>query len=207
MISYKNSIHRILFPWFVWKMDSPDIFLTFDDGPHPVATPIVLNILQERRIKATFFLSGRAAKEHQSLVKEVESEGHSIGVHGFNHTRSMAWSKQITLTEIQQTEEAIALSGARAANIFRPPYGFFTWNTISAIRELHYRLIMWTTSSGDFRKNWTDERVRVTAMAKLSAGTILLMHDNELTKSRVQNVLPRIISNIQERGFTFQPIH
>ncbi len=188
-------------------MDSPDIFLTFDDGPHPVATPAVLKILQARKIKGTFFMSGMAIKKYPSLVKEVDAEEHSIAVHAFHHTRAIALSKKTTMSEIVQTEEAITRAGARAIKFFRPPYGFFSWNTISAAKELNYKLVMWTISTGDFRREWSDEQVRTTALTKLTAGAILVFHDNELTKSRVQQVLPGVITGIQERSLAFGLIH
>jgi len=184
-------------------MESPDVFLTFDDGPHPVATPTVLEILQAHKIKGTFFMSGLAVTKYPSLVKEVEAENHRIGIHAFNHTKAIALSKTTTKSEILQTEEAITRAGAHAAKLFRPPYGFFSWNTISATKELSYRLVMWTTSTGDFRKDWSDEQVRTTALTKLTPGAILVFHDNELTKLRVQQVLPGVIARIQELGLAF----
>lgn len=206
MIDHTGSIHQFLFPSLIWKINSPDIFLTFDDGPHLTATPAVLKILQEHKIKATFFLNGRAVEEHRSLVGEIQAERHSIGIHAFNHTRSAALSKKKTMNEILRTEEAIVNAGARPAKIFRPPFGFFSWNTIAAARALRYRLIMWTTLTGDFRQNWSDDRVCSTAAAKLSGGAILVFHDNELTKSRIQRVLARVISDIRVKGFTFGAI-
>jgi peptidoglycan/xylan/chitin deacetylase (PgdA/CDA1 family) len=166
----------------------------------------VLEILQTHKIKGTFFISGLAVKKYPSLVKEIEAEKHSIGIHAFNHTRSIAFSKKTTMSEILQTEEAITQAGVRSAKIFRPPYGFFSWNTISATNELKYKLVMWTTSTGDFRRDWSDEQVCTTALTKLTSGAILVFHDNELTKSRVRQVLPRVIAGIQERSLGFGSI-
>ncbi len=206
MSSHTNKIHRLLFPSILWKMDSPDIFLTFDDGPHPVATPIVLEILRTHKIKGTFFMSGLAVKKYPSLVKEVEAEKHTIGIHAFNHVRSIAFSKKTTMSEILRTQEAITQIGVHAAKIFRPPYGFFSWNTISASKELKYKLVMWTTSTGDYRRDRSDEYVWSTALTKLVPGAILVFHDNELTKSRIRQVLPRVIAGIQERSLGFGSI-
>jgi peptidoglycan-N-acetylglucosamine deacetylase len=206
MSSHTTKLHQIFFPSILWKMNSPDIFLTFDDGPHPVATPIVLKILQANKIKGTFFMSGSAVKQYPSLVKEVEAEKHSIGIHAYNHTRSIAYSKKTTLSEILQTEEAITQVGAHPAKLFRPPYGFFTWNTISAAKQLEYKLVMWSTSTGDYRKDWSNDQVCVNALTKLATGAILVFHDNELTKTKVQQILPRVITGIQERGLGFGSI-
>lgn len=187
-------------------MNSPDIFLTFDDGPHVSATPAVLKILQDHKIRGTFFLSGQAVERNRSLVSEIGAEGHSIGVHAFNHTRSGAFSRKQSMQEILRTEEAIVNAGARPVKIFRPPFGFFSWNTIAAARMLNYRLIMWTTLTGDFRDSWTDDKVCSTAAAKLSGGAILVFHDNELTKNRIESVLERVIAGIQLKGFAFGAI-
>lgn len=206
MSSHTTKLHQILFPSIVWKMNSPDIFLTFDDGPHPVATPIVLKILQASKIKGTFFMSGSAVEQNPSLVREVEAEEHSIGIHAYNHSRSIAYSKKTTMREILQTEEAISNLGVHPAKLFRPPYGFFTWNTISATRQLKYKLVMWSTSTGDYRKDWSDNQVYTNALTKLTSGAILVFHDNELTKTKVQQVLPRVIAGIEERGLGFGSI-
>jgi peptidoglycan/xylan/chitin deacetylase (PgdA/CDA1 family) len=187
-------------------MNTRDIYLTFDDGPHPDATPSVLNILRSEKIKGTFFLTGSNVSYNRSLVKEIFAEGHSIGIHAYTHRREMAFSKEETKREIRQTESAISETGAAAYKLFRPPFGFFSWNTISAAKDLKYKIVMWTTLTGDFRRNWPDERVTSTALSKLAGGAILVLHDNEATKSRITRILPDIIGRIRDRGFTFQSI-
>jgi peptidoglycan/xylan/chitin deacetylase (PgdA/CDA1 family) len=206
MISHTGRIHQLLFPSLVWKMDSPNIFLTFDDGPHPVATPTVLNILKSYDIKATFFLSGNAVGANQSIVKEMATEGHSLGIHAYNHIRAIAFSKRETMHEIRRTQEEIENIVPLRSRLFRPPFGFFSWNTISAARAQNYKLIMWTTLTGDFRSNWSNGRIVATALTKLTSGSILVFHDNELTKSRISKILPETITRIQDLGFTFQAI-
>jgi peptidoglycan/xylan/chitin deacetylase (PgdA/CDA1 family) len=206
VISHTGRIHQLLFPWLEWRINSPNIFLTFDDGPHPAATPAVLNVLKTQNVKATFFLSGAAAAHFPSLVGDIAAEGHSIGIHAFNHTRRIAFSMKETVCEILQAEEAITKAAPRVTKLFRPPFGFFSWNTVAAARTLNYRLIMWTTLCGDFRSNWSDEKVVATALTKLSGGSILVFHDNELTKTRIAAVLTQSIEKIRDHGFTFDSI-
>jgi len=206
MIAHTGSLHRFLFPSFVWRMNSPDIFLTFDDGPHPTATPEVLKVLNTARIKGTFFLTGSNAVRYSSLVTELGTEGHCVGVHAFNHSRALAFSRAATRNEILRTEEVISSAGVNPVKIFRPPFGAFTWNTVSAARSLQYRIIMWTTLTGDFRPSWSDEKITSTALSKLSAGAILVFHDNESTKSRIAGVLTDTIARIKDHGFNFQAI-
>lgn len=206
MMSHTGKVHQLLFPSLEWRMDSTNIFLTFDDGPHQEATPAVLKVLGTNGIKATFFVSGKAAEKYPSLVRELASDGHSIGIHAFTHTRILALSKKKTMDEILRTAEEIKKAAPLAARLFRPPFGFFSWNTIDAAKTLDYRLIMWTTLTGDFRNSWSDKKVVATALTKLSGGSILVFHDNELTKSRISTILSETIKKTQDRGFTFDLI-
>lgn len=110
------------------------------------------------------------------------------------------------MSEILRTEDAMTKAGARALKIFRPPFGMFSWNTVAAAKELGYKLIMWTTLTGDFRRDWPEEKVCATALTKLSEGAILVFHDNELTQSRIAPLLKDVIARIQNLGFSFQSI-
>ena len=206
MISHTGRVHQFLFPSLEWRINSPRIFLTFDDGPHPIATPEVLRVLKEQNVKATFFVSGAAAARFPSVLSDIAKDGHSIGIHAFSHTRKIAFSMEATVREILKAQEEIIKSAPNAMKLFRPPFGFFSWNTITAARMLKYRLIMWSTLCGDFRKNWPDEKVVETALTKLSGGSILVFHDNELTKTRIGPILTQTIEKIRDRAFSFDSI-
>ncbi|MEX0602890.1 MAG: polysaccharide deacetylase family protein, partial [Bacteroidota bacterium] len=80
---------QVLFPSVVWSTSSSALHLTFDDGPHPVATPRLLQVLRDRGVQATFFLCGEAANNHPRLVREIHADGHVIGSHGYDHRRLM----------------------------------------------------------------------------------------------------------------------
>ena len=204
MFSHTGLLHRVLFPSVIWKMTSTGVFLTFDDGPHPEATPAVLDVLRRNSVHATFFITGTAVKKNPELVLQIAAEGHSLGIHGYQHKRSSAVSKRITEHEIVQTEKEIRDAGAQPCLLFRPPFGFFTWNTIAAANSLHYKLVMWTTLTGDFRPNWPDDKVVKTALQSLSGGAVLVFHDNELTKSRIKFVLQSTIVAVRELGYSFE---
>jgi peptidoglycan-N-acetylglucosamine deacetylase len=205
MISRTGAINRLLFPSVIWKMPSEEIFLTFDDGPHPLATPAVLKVLAAQGITATFFLSGEAASKFPSIISDIASAGHSIGVHSFHHTRNAAFSKSKTKTEILSAEKAITDHVQQENKLFRPPYGFFTWNSIAATRELGYRFIMWTNLTGDFRE-WDIKRIVLNATRDLKGGSILVFHDNHLTMNKISPILQETIQTIRNRGFTFGKI-
>ena len=205
MISHTRLIHQILFPSLIWKMNSGSIYLTFDDGPHPQATPLVLDLLDAEQVEATFFLTGEAVARFPSLVKDIASGGHSIGVHAYHHTRKAAFSKQNTKSEIRTTEAAIRQHVELPNKLFRPPYGFFTWNSIAAAEEMGYKFIMWTVLTGDFRQ-WPVDKIVKNATHRLASGSILVFHDNELTVHTVAQVVRESIRQIRDLGFTFKKI-
>ena len=205
MISHTGVLHKFLFPSLLWRMPGEKIFLTFDDGPHPVATPIVLDVLQQHNIKATFFLTGKNISAQYQLVQRIEREGHSIGIHAYNHTRAIALSKIRTKEEIRKTEQELSGLINKRIRLFRPPFGAFSWNTIAAARELNYLLVMWSCLTGDFR-NWTNDRIVTNAMKKIKKGAILVFHDNDLTQHKINDVLNRTIVEIKKLKFEFGAI-
>ncbi len=202
MISHTGRLHQLLFPSLVWKIPSQHIFLTFDDGPHSQATPAVLDVLSRYQVPATFFLSGMNVARNRSLVKEISGQHHAIGIHGFNHTRISALSFENSKKEIERTEKEIGGVVPMQSRLFRPPFGFFSWNTIRAARELNYQLVMWTVLTGDFRP-WANQKIIENTMKNLSPGSILVFHDNELTKDKISPLLTECIERIRDRGFSF----
>lgn len=205
MITHTGLIHRMLFPSMVWRMPSQKIFLTFDDGPHPTATPSVLDVCKRHNIRATFFLTGENIPGNEQIVKRIAEEGHSIGIHAYTHTRTLALSKVRTKEEILKTKQLIQSLTVQRIRLFRPPFGFFSWNTIAAAKELDLLLVMWSCLTGDFR-NWTEEKIIKTAASKLDKGSILVFHDNDVTVHKISNVVSRTITEIQKRGFDFGAI-
>jgi peptidoglycan/xylan/chitin deacetylase (PgdA/CDA1 family) len=205
MVSHTGRLHQLLFPSLVWKIPSQHIFLTFDDGPHSEATPAALNVLSRHQIPATFFLSGMNVARNRSLVKEISEQHHTIGIHGFHHTRSASFSLRRSKNEIEKTEKEITGIVPLKSRLFRPPFGFFSWNTIRAARELHYRLVMWTVLTGDFR-SWENNKIIEKTMKNLLPGSILVFHDNDLTKNKITSLLIECIERIRERGFSFSSI-
>ncbi len=200
MFTHTGILHRTLFPSLLWRMPGKKIYLTFDDGPHSTATPAVLDVLKKHSVRATFFLSGKNISTREEIVKRISDEGHSIGIHGYNHTRMLAFSEEQTKKEIEQTEQMLTAIIQQKIRLFRPPFGFFSWNTLSAARQLSYVLVMWSCLTGDFR-NWTNKKIVHIALSKISNGSILVFHDNDLTQNKIAVILNDVISEIKKRGF------
>lgn len=205
MIQHTGWIHRFLFPSLLWRMPGKRIYLTFDDGPHSAATPAVLDVLQHHGIRATFFLSGKNIQGRESIIRRIAAEGHSIGIHAFNHSRGLAFSKERTKEEIIRTTQLLNTIVSVRPRLFRPPFGFFSWKTIAAARDLGYVLVMWSCLTGDF-SSLSNSDVSTITLNNLSHGSILVFHDNDLTERRIADLLNDVIPKIRSLGFEFGAI-
>ncbi|MDP1677445.1 MAG: polysaccharide deacetylase family protein [Bacteroidota bacterium] len=204
MFLHTGILHRMFFPSMIWRMPGKKIYITFDDGPHSI-TPLILDVLNKHSVRATFFLSGKNIIGREEIVKRISTEGHSIGIHAFNHSRFLALSKERTKKEIEQTSQLLSQLIPQNIRFFRPPFGFFSWNTIAAARELGFFLIMWSCLTGDFY-DWTNERIVNNVIKNLSGGSILVFHDNDLTQEKIVSLLNEVIPKIKYLGFEFGAI-
>jgi peptidoglycan/xylan/chitin deacetylase (PgdA/CDA1 family) len=181
--------------------------ITFDDGPNPRATPIILDVLKERNVPATFFVLGRHADRWPELVKRMADEGHQIGNHGYFHRKLHRRSPAYVRDDLTRGVEAIERAcGVRPA-VFRAPHGFRNpWVTPIA-RSLGERTIGWSLGVWDSARPGADEIVR-RALAGMRAGSILLLHDGDgydADGDRMQTAqaLPRIIDGLRDKAFRF----
>jgi peptidoglycan/xylan/chitin deacetylase (PgdA/CDA1 family) len=207
MIWTNPSILGCVFPWILWKGPawSTDVFLTFDDGPHPEYTPRVLEILKRERIAGTFFLNGRNVLLHPGVTERIRFEGHVIGNHGFSHSRLDWKNAGFILSEIAGTDDAIRRAAGRSPVFFRPPYGRFDPRFRKWMVESGHRLVLWSLLAGDFldiRPDALIERVRRSARP----GAIVVLHDGHPNAPAMIAALPEIIRGLRNAGFTFKPL-
>ena len=179
--------------------------LTFDDGPHPLATPAVLRILHDRNLRATFFLVGNEAAAHAGLVREIVAEGHQIGNHSLSHTRLIFRPKDVVQSEIHRSSEILKSIAGRTIPFFRPPFGLFNRTVLKSVRMLGMRCILWNIDSRDF-KTQSSSALVARVMKKSTAGSILLFHDNDLTAQTVSSHLPFVLDTLLEKKFSFAPL-
>ncbi len=205
MITHTGKLHQAFFPSVEWRMSTPGVYLTFDDGPHLSATEEVLRTLDRHKAPATFFLLGENVVGRESIVQRIADEGHTIGLHGYHHSRLPALSQEKTLEEIRRSETAIRSITPRFKKIYRPPYGFFCWPGLKAAKKLDYRVILWSVLTGDF-KRWNESKVISTALNALSDGSVLVFHDNELTTGKIGSMVSECILRIRDAGFQLHAI-
>lgn len=179
---------------------SKKIYLTFDDGPHPVATPFVLEQLKKYNAKATFFCIGKNIDEYPFLYEEILDDGHMVGNHTYNHLNG--WK-----TDDATYIENIVLAKKRIdSNLFRPPYGRATKFQLRLLKQQGMLPVMWTVLSGDFDTGLSREKCLINVVKNTMEGSIVIFHDSTKAFERLEYVLPRVMDHFSAKGFQFEKI-
>lgn len=172
------------------------IALTFDDGPHSVYTPQLLDGLRERGVHVTFFLLGENIEGKEAIVKQMQEDGHLIGNHGYSHVQM---SKEKVTTACEQIEENNCkieeITGTRPQYL-RPPYGSWT-DELGCTTNM--QVVLWNLDSLDWKSQNTRKVVR-TIVKNVEPGDIILLHDT--FKSSVEAAL-EVIDTLSKQGYTF----
>lgn len=180
------------------------LYLTFDDAPSP-ATPQLLHLLSDAKVKATFFLIGKNIERYPSLAREIAAAGHALGNHSFSHPRGI--SDDMFDTEVRRTESLIE-AFAPSSHLFRFPYGKFHRAQPERLRQQGLAAVMWSLMPGDFDTTVNTARLS-RRLERATAGDIIVLHDGVNTIDKLQTVLPRFIAAAQTNGFAFSllPAH
>jgi peptidoglycan/xylan/chitin deacetylase (PgdA/CDA1 family) len=187
--------------------DGKVVALTFDDGPNPDATPLILDTLAEKGVPATFFVLGSHAERWPELVRRVAQEGHQLGNHGYFHRKLQFKSPFYVSRDIRLGIRAIKRAGAPAPRYFRAPHGFRSpWTTPIAL-SYGERTVGWSLGVWDSDRPGVDEIVRRT-LEGVSPGSIVLLHDGDGYNpdgDRMQTAaaLPHIIDRLKDQGYGF----
>ncbi len=177
--------------------------LSFDDGPSSDYTPLILDILKEYDIKATFFLLGKQVEKHPELVQRIAREGHSIGNHSHSHRNftRLDW-ETVRKQEIERTGKLIEGLTGQSPELVRPPYGKITEEQIILLSELGYKVINWSVDTKDWREDNNHPGMLLTrTRLKVHPGAIILMHDGGGDRSHTVEFLPELIKMLQNKGY------
>lgn len=192
------------YPECVWEIKTKEkvLYITFDDGPHEVATPFVLEELKKYNAKATFFCIGKNVEEHFEIYKKIIDEGHSVGNHTYDHLNGWKTKDEKYLDDIFKAKKIID------SNLFRPPYGRITKFQLQQLQGEKYKLktIMWSVLSGDFDEEATGEKCYQTVIKNAKEGSIIVFHDSEKAFARLEYALPLVLKYFSKKGFAFKTI-
>ncbi|MFL5482517.1 MAG: polysaccharide deacetylase family protein [Gemmatimonadaceae bacterium] len=187
--------------------DRKVVALTFDDGPNPDATPIILDTLREKGVRATFFVLGSHAERWPELVQRISHEGHQLGNHGYFHRKLHFKSPFYVSRDIKLGIRAIKRAGAPAPQLFRAPHGFRSPWTTPIASSYGERTVGWSLGVWDSDRPGAEEIVRRT-LEGVEPGSIILLHDGDGynpdgDRMQTATALPIIIDRLKEQGYEF----
>lgn len=189
---------RWIYPKAYWRMDRTEkkVYLTFDDGPIPEATPFILDTLKERGIKATFFMVGENAFRYPELLERVRAEGHAIGNHTYNHMGGAKHSINTYMNNIRKADEILH------THLFRPPHG---WMKISQYAWLSrkYKVVMWDLVTRDYSRLLTADDVVNNIKRYARNGSIITFHDSLKSIDKLHTALPESLDWLIANGYSF----
>ncbi len=186
---YKPSIWRL-------KVDTPTIYLTFDDGPVPELTPWVLDVLKQNGAKATFFCVGENIEKHPEIFKRILDEGHQVGNHTHNHLKGWKVSNEDYFRNIEQCQVYTK------TNLFRPPYGRIKKTQFREISK-HYKVVFWDVLTYDYDKLISEETCLKNCLKYTRNGSVIVFHDNIKAQKNLKYALPKFIEHFQELNYNF----
>ncbi len=160
--------------------------------------PEILQILSDKQVKATFFLTGRWTSENPDLARQIAAGGHELGNHGYSHSSPNAASKEEIIEEINRTEQAIFETTGYVTTLYAPPSGESEPHVIEAADQCGYRTILWSVDTIDWQ-NPDQQTLLNRVEGKLTAGSIILAHPTAVTAA----ALPQLIDMVREKGWDF----
>jgi peptidoglycan-N-acetylglucosamine deacetylase len=195
-----------LYGKLVWHIPTTQkvLYLTFDDGPHEMATPFVLQTLLQYQAKATFFCIGKNVVENMPIYNQILQNGHTVGNHTHNHVNGF---KTTTSNYVNNT---ILATKYIKSNLFRPPYGRIKRQQILQLLNNKNigieKIIMWSVLSGDFDEQLSAERCLQNVLTNCSNGSIIVFHDSAKAWPRLQYVLPKMLEYFSKKGYVFKAL-
>ena len=190
---------RIFYPHALWRMDKNDhsVYLTFDDGPIPEATPFILDILDQFNAKAMFFMVADNVRKHPEIYEEVIRRGHKVGNHTYHHLGSF---KHWTLTYAVDVTKADALLNTP---YFRPPHGWLRHTVYWWVKQ-NYRVVMWDLVTRDYSK-WLSAADVVNNVKRYARnGSIITFHDSLKSIDKLRTALPESLQWLRNQGYEFK---
>src|SRR5580704_6305199 len=192
---------KMLFPkglvWDIPDTDEPTIYITFDDGPHPTATPYALEQLERYNAKATFFCVGNNVTKYPVVYDEILKSSHTTANHTYNHMNGWKTDNNTYLQNIKKAEEHIN------SKLFRPPYGIIRSSQVRMLKQNdpNWKIIMWNILSGDFDREITPQQCLDNVLKYIKPGSIVLFHDSEKAWNRMSYALPKVLEHCQKQGW------
>lgn len=191
---------RWIYPRALWRMNPEEhsVYLTFDDGPIPEATPFILDTLKQYGAKATFFVVGENAKRHPELLERILAEGHRVGNHTYNHLGCLRHLVRTYLHNIEITDELIH------SDLFRPPHGWMWKTSYRRILRRGYKIVMWDLVTRDYSRNLNAFDIVRNVVLYARNGSIITFHDSLKSIEKLHYALPASLRFLKDQGYEFK---
>lgn len=201
-IEQMPDIVRRLFPTVLWRKDKNKkvIYLTFDDGPTEEITRWILKTLNDFNIKATFFCIGNNAEKHPEILDEIRKNGHTVGIHGYEHRRGLYKDNEVFFSDIEKSKNIIK------SNLFRPPHGNLTPRQAKKLKDLGYNVVLWDVITRDYNTRLPEEKVLDIAKRYTRNGSIVVFHDSLKAEKNMKYAFPKAVKYWLENGYTFETL-
>ena len=188
-----------MYPKALWRMDPNDkaVYLTFDDGPIPEATPFILDTLAKYGVKATFFMVGDNVRKYPELHQRVVDEGHRIGNHTHNHMGGL----RHTVHEYSYNVETA--NAYLHTNLVRPPHGWMRHDQYAWLSR-KFKIVMWDLVTRDYSKWMTAADVLNNVKRYARNGSIITFHDSLKSIEKLRIALPAAIEWLLAEGYAFK---
>jgi peptidoglycan/xylan/chitin deacetylase (PgdA/CDA1 family) len=201
MYRIPNVVSWLLKLWITLRIKSNDtVFLTYDDGPHPESTPILLDLLNSFNVKATFFLTGTAAAAQPLLLQMILNNGHVVHLHGWSHLPSRQLTVKQWWKDIHKAREVVP------GRYYRPPYGRISLRKLCKALQHQLPVILWNVDPRDYQKGDPDVAKMDQLIQKMRPGDIVLLHDKPQTLEKTLCYTNLIINKIREKGYRLSTI-
>lgn len=200
----KQVVARLAPRTLVYRGRGDGIALTFDDGPHPEQTPVLLDALLRLNVKATFFLQGAHASQWPQLVREMHARGHQVANHGWSHASAKRLPLVDFVEEVERTQSVLeSIVGTTLARDFRPPYGDITMPAFWALARRRFRFVYWTVDSDDsVHRDAATLGFRM-GRVNVKRGDILLFHEDY---AHTVAAIPAVVIHLRSAGLSLQTV-
>ncbi|EMT50106.1 delta-lactam-biosynthetic de-N-acetylase [Brevibacillus borstelensis] len=191
---------------FLGDTSKKELFLTFDNGYENGFTPRILDILKEKKVPATFFVTGHYVKDQPELLKRMTAEGHIIGNHSWSHPDMTQISNERIKEELDKVKQAVAeVTGQKEMAFLRPPRGIFSDRTLAVSKKLGYTNVFWSIAYKDWdtkaQKGW--KYAYDSVLAQLHPGAVILLHSVSRDNAEA---LGKIIDAARAQGYEFKSL-
>lgn len=195
-------IYRALYPGALYRVAkaSNEVFLTFDDGPHPEITPRVLALLAKYNAKATFFMVGSRVERYPDVVKQIIGQGHAIGNHSWSHKDGFTTPLHDYLRDVNRGAEVTT------TRLFRPPYGRILPAQYRNIAQTA-KVVMWDVLSADFDAKLNPATCAKNVLDNIRPGSIVVFHDSEKAAPRLFDSLETVLIGLEQIGWASRAIN